>query len=178
MNNGIQCTLSKLADDAKEFDVVDMLEGRDAIQSDLDGPGRWASVTLMRFKKAKCKVLHLGWEYHKHSLRGERIESSPGEKDFGVLVDTDSSAWPCNVCLQPRKQRCPGLHQKQLGQKVKEGDSTPLLHPGEIPPGVLHPVLEVVQSTEKKVCKRPYRSLLVPERVRQKSCKGTFHRGM
>lgn len=31
--------------------------------------------------------------------------------------------------------------QKQCGQQVKGGDSVPLLHPGETPPGVGHPPL-------------------------------------
>jgi len=42
----------------------------------------------------------------------------------------------------PESQPYPGLHQKQRGEQVKGGDSSPLLHSGETPPGVLHPVLE------------------------------------
>ncbi|KAJ7403703.1 hypothetical protein WISP_149493 [Willisornis vidua] len=36
MNSGIECTLSKFVDDTKLYDVVDMLEGRDILQRDLD----------------------------------------------------------------------------------------------------------------------------------------------
>jgi len=40
-------------------------------------------------------------------------------------------------------QPCPGLHQEMHGQQVKGGDSAPLLHSGESPPGVLRPALEL-----------------------------------
>ncbi|KAK4814693.1 hypothetical protein QYF61_025519 [Mycteria americana] len=89
MDSGIECTLSKFTNDTKLCGVVDMLEGRDAIQRDLHRLERWACANLMKFHKAKCKVLHVGWGKlkHKYRLGGGWIESSPEEKDLGVLVE-------------------------------------------------------------------------------------------
>ena len=60
INNGIECTFSKFADDTKLIGAVDVAEGEDAIQGDLDQHKRWAPVKIVRFNKQKCKVLHFG----------------------------------------------------------------------------------------------------------------------
>jgi len=45
---------------------------------------------------------------------------------------------PCS----PEGQLYHGLHQGKRGQQVEGGDSAPLLHSGETPPGALRPALE------------------------------------
>ncbi|GAB0179044.1 mitochondrial enolase superfamily member 1 [Grus japonensis] len=140
MDSGIKCTLSKFANDTKLCGVVNMLEGRDAIQRDLDRLERWARANLMKFSKAKCKVLQVGRRNpeHKYRLGGEWIESSP-EENLGVLIDEKlNMSWQCVLA---ESQPYPGLHQKQRYQQVEGGNSAPLLRSHETPPGVLRPGL-------------------------------------
>jgi len=46
----------QVEDDTKLSGAVDMPEGQDAIQTDLDELKKWAPVNLVRLNKAKCKM--------------------------------------------------------------------------------------------------------------------------
>ncbi|KAK4810486.1 hypothetical protein QYF61_004266 [Mycteria americana] len=91
LDDGVEYTLSKLADDSELGGVPNMPEGRAAIQRELDRLQKWADRNLMKFNKGKwCKILHLGRNNPRHQYRmgATQLESSLAEKALGVLVDT------------------------------------------------------------------------------------------
>ncbi|KAF4799239.1 hypothetical protein TURU_056826 [Turdus rufiventris] len=94
MDSEISHSLSSHASNIKMCGVIVALERRDGIQRDPDRQERWAFVNLMKFNKAKCKVLPLDWGNLKHKYRagqgikaGLWIKSNPVEKDLGQLID-------------------------------------------------------------------------------------------
>ncbi|PKU30603.1 rna-directed dna polymerase from mobile element jockey-like [Limosa lapponica baueri] len=90
LDQGIECSFSWFAEVAKLGVSVGLLEGRKALQRDLDRLDLWTKASGVRFIKAKCRVLHLG---HTNPMDipglGQSGWSCPGEKDLGMLVSSN-----------------------------------------------------------------------------------------
>ncbi|PKU48219.1 rna-directed dna polymerase from mobile element jockey-like [Limosa lapponica baueri] len=131
VNSGIECTLSKFADDMRLSHAIDTSEGLYAIWRDLDKLKKWGHMKIMSFNKTKQRVLLLcqGNYPYQYRLEDKAIEGSPAKKDLGILTDEKMDMnLQCALTAQ-KTNRILGCIKRSMASRSREVilPSTPLL---------------------------------------------------
>jgi len=122
LDEELECTLSKFADDTKLGGAVDTPEGCAAIQRDLDRLESWAERNLMRFNKGKCRLLHLGRSkpMHQYRLGVDLLESSSAQTDLGFLVDDRLTMRQQCALVANKASGLLGCGKKSVASRLRE----------------------------------------------------------
>ena len=89
--DGLNCVISKFADDTKCLKDVSTEKGVSELQTIIDNLSYWCTRWAMRFNIEKCNILHYGLKNpnHKYRMNGVPLAAVEQEKDIGVILSNN-----------------------------------------------------------------------------------------
>ncbi|TRZ15500.1 hypothetical protein HGM15179_011611 [Zosterops borbonicus] len=114
MDEGIESSISKLAHNTKLGTCIDLLEGRRALQRDLEWLDGWAESNKMQFNRSKCWVLHFGHNTPCNVIGWGQCGCAQAERDLGVLV----------TAAEHEPAECPGGQEGQWLAWIRNGGAS------------------------------------------------------
>ena len=118
---------------------LNITNGRDSIQWDLDKPESEANRNLMKLSEEKCRVFHLG--QNNAIWTGKCLSTSPAGKDVGVLEDASLNV--SQQCFLTVRKANPigGCIRNSVSNRLKEVTFSPVLGAGAVTPGIQYCIL-------------------------------------
>ena len=139
LDEGIECTLGRFADDINLAGSVNFPGDRKALQRDVDKLNCWAEANEMKFSKTKCQILHFCHNNPRqcYKLGAEELGApawswkTAEEKDLGVLVSAQLNM--NQQCAQVAKKANAVLAciRNRFANRSRESDRLPVFNSGE-----------------------------------------------
>lgn len=106
LDDRVECTPNKSADDTQLGGAADKPEGCAAIQEDLGILESWTGRNMMRFSKSKCRILHVEGNKHQYRLGADLLWRKTWLSRWTSRVDHETAMCFCGQ----EGQGCSGVH--------------------------------------------------------------------
>ena len=103
---GLDCVISKFADDTKVIKQVDTDQGRQQMQEAINNLSDWCSKWSMKFNESKCHIMHYGRRNaeQQYTMNGIPLSVVTSERDIGVLLENSlKPSLQCSVAAKRAK---------------------------------------------------------------------------
>jgi len=122
IDNVVQNSLLKFADDTKIFGVIQNKVQHQQLQDDLSNLVDWSKKWQMQFNTSKCKVLHIGKTNHRYQyvMDNQVLESVKEERDLGVVISDDLKVSANCQDVYSKANRILGMINRSITYRSKD----------------------------------------------------------